>query len=164
MRHSIGLDVAIIVFAGPNIAAFPLERRSNHIVDEAMLIVQASGFKIGLEFLVVDALENIFELAIIGFEDGVLGGEIHRIVHAEAIVKGGPGEILNGLSEVIHAHNDTAVFGKTHYFMLDGFGAIIGGEGEGDGASTGDFEVGGAVLVAKGVTACLLYTSDAADE
>ena len=74
-------------------------------------------------------------------------------MHAEAIVKGGPGEILNGLSEVIHAHNDTAVFGKTHYFMLDGFGAIIGGEGEGDGASTGDFEVGGAVLVATGVTA-----------
>ena len=38
LRHSVGLHIAVIVFARPNKAARPFHSRRDHIVDQAMLI------------------------------------------------------------------------------------------------------------------------------
>ena len=38
LRDDVRLHVAVVVLARPHVAAFPLERRGDHVVDETMLI------------------------------------------------------------------------------------------------------------------------------
>ena len=38
LRDRIGLHVAVVVLARPDIAARPLQRRGHHVVDQAMLV------------------------------------------------------------------------------------------------------------------------------
>ena len=85
LRHRVGLHVAVVVLAGPDIAARPFQRRRDHVVDQPVLVGQiffSSNF--GLELLVEDLLEDVLEAAVIDLEDGVLGREIERIRRGRA--------------------------------------------------------------------------------
>ncbi len=41
LRDGVGLHVAVVVLAGPDIAARPLQRRGDHVVDQAVLVGDA---------------------------------------------------------------------------------------------------------------------------
>src|SRR3984893_18788304 len=57
LRDDVGLDIAVIVLAGPNIAAGPFERRSDHVVDKAMFVGNSSLAERVFEFGFVNFLE-----------------------------------------------------------------------------------------------------------
>ena len=78
LRHHVGLHVAVVVLAGPDEAADPLERRGDHVVDQAVLVGDVRGLELRRELVVEDLLEDVLEAAVIGLEDGVLGREIDR--------------------------------------------------------------------------------------
>src|SRR5581483_9739802 len=59
LRHGVGLYVAVIVLAGPDIAAGPLQRRGDHVVDQPVLVGEALGFEFLLELAVVYVLEDV---------------------------------------------------------------------------------------------------------
>ena len=80
LGDGIGLHVAVVVLAGPHVAARPFERARNHVVDQAVLVGDLALFEFGSELGVEHLLEHILEASVIGFEDGVLGRKIDRIV------------------------------------------------------------------------------------
>src|SRR5690606_23595176 len=84
--------------------------------------------------------------------DGVLGGQVHRPAPAEAIIHAGPGEVADGVVQVVHGHGHTAT-GELEYFVFDALLAVGGFPADGQFAGAGHPEVGGAVLVAEGMTA-----------
>src|SRR3546814_8013248 len=55
LRNRIRLYVAVVIFACPDELAAPLERGSDHVIDQAMLIFRTSCIEFRLEF----ALENL---------------------------------------------------------------------------------------------------------
>ena len=58
-RPGVRLDVAVVILAGPDEFARPLERRGDHVVDQAVFVDDAGGGELVLEaFLLVDFLEG----------------------------------------------------------------------------------------------------------
>ena len=49
LGDGVGLDVAVVVLAGPDVAALPLQRRRDHVVDQAVLVGEARRLEVGLE-------------------------------------------------------------------------------------------------------------------
>ena len=58
LRHRVGLHVAVIILAGPDIAARPFQAGSHHVVDQAVLVYDLPVLEGGLELLLVDLLER----------------------------------------------------------------------------------------------------------
>ena len=73
LRHDVGLHIAVVVLAGPDVAARPLQRGSDHVVDQAVLVGDLLGGELVLELLVEDLLEQLHEAAVILLQDRVLG-------------------------------------------------------------------------------------------
>ena len=110
---------------------------------------------LGLEFLlelaVEDFLEDVLEAAVIGLEDRVLGREIDRVVARQAVIQRRAGEVADRIVEIVHRHRDAGA-GRLEHFVLD-HGAVLADELDRQRALAGELEVGGAVLVAKGMAA-----------
>ena len=102
LRDNVGLDVTIIVFAGPDIAARPFERRCDHVVDQAVFVGDPDGVEPGFEFVLEYLLEQVFEAAIIGLQDRVFGREIDRIFPVQAVIERGTGKITDRIVKIIH--------------------------------------------------------------
>ncbi|CDX59859.1 NADP-dependent isocitrate dehydrogenase (modular protein) [Mesorhizobium plurifarium] len=151
LRHGIRLHVAVIVLAGPHVTARPLQARSDHVVDQAVLVPEFPRLEFGLEFLLVDLLEDILEAAVIGLEDGVLGRQIDWEVAQQAIVQRGAGEFADRFVEIVHGHGDAGAR-RVIDIVLDHL-AVLADELDRQLALAGEAEVGGAILVAEGVTA-----------
>ena len=61
-----------------------------------------SGAKIRLKFFMINVGKNIHKASIVSFENGVLGGEIHRQLTGQAIAKTAAGEIGDGIIHIEH--------------------------------------------------------------
>ena len=95
LRDRVGLHVAVVVLAGPNVAARPLERRRDHVVDQAMLVGDAKRLEPALELGVVDLLEDVLEAAVIDLQNRVLGREIDGVLAQQPEVQRRAGEIAD---------------------------------------------------------------------
>ncbi len=151
LRHRVRLHVAVVVLARPDIAARPLERRGDHVVDQAVLVGDAEAGELRLELGLVDLLEDVLEAAVIGLEDRVLGREIDRILAHQAVVERGAGEVADRIVEIVHRHRDAGA-GELEHLLLD-HRAVVALEPDRQAALAGHLEIGGAVLVAVGVAA-----------
>ena len=151
LRHGVGLHVAVVVLTGPDIAARPLQRRRDHVVDQAMFVGEVLGFEVLLEFGVVDFLEDVLEAAVVDLEDGVLGRQVHRIAARQAVVHRSACKVADGIVQVVHAHRD-ACGGSLENLALD-HRAVLADELHRQHALAGELDVGSAVLVAEGVAA-----------
>ena len=45
LRDGVGLHVTVVVLAGPDVAALPLERGGDHVVDQPVLVGDAGGLE-----------------------------------------------------------------------------------------------------------------------
>ena len=151
LRHRVGLNVAVVVLAGPDIAARPLERGGHHVVDQPVLVPDALLLERGLELLLVDLLEEVLEAPVIGLEDRVLGGQVHRPAEVEPVVQRGPREVEDRGVEVVHGHGHARAR-RVEDLALDHL-AVRALEAEREPAGSGEAEIGRAVLVAIGVAA-----------
>ena len=118
LRDRVGLDVAVIVLARPDIAAGPFEAGRNHVVDQAVFVGAVELGELVLELGVEHFLEDVLEAAVIGLEDRVLGREIDRPFALAAEVERGAREIADRLVEVVHAHGDAGA-GEVEHFVFD---------------------------------------------
>mmetsp|Transcript_23346 Transcript_23346/g.41461 ORF Transcript_23346/g.41461 Transcript_23346/m.41461 type:complete len:385 (+) Transcript_23346:275-1429(+) len=152
LRDDVRLYVTVIVLAGPNEAAGGLEGLSNHVVDETVLVPNAELLEGGLVLGLVDLGEDLEEATVVRLKDGVLGGKVERPLLLNGVLEAGEGESTNGLLGVVHAHGDTGGV-ELIDLVLHGFRSISGGEGHLKLSRAGDTEIGGLVLVTKGVAA-----------
>ncbi len=123
LRHDVGLHVAVVVLAGPDIAARPFHRRRHHVVDQPVLVSELLGGVLVLELLVEHLLEDVLEAAVVDFQDGVLGRQIERIAARQRVVHRGAREIADRVVEIVHGQSD-AGGGRLEHFALDDLAVI----------------------------------------
>jgi len=152
LRHGVRLHIAVVVLARPHELARPLQCRGNHVVDQAVFVDHPLGLELfGEAFGVEHFLKQILEAAIIGFQDGVLGRQIHRPTKVEAVIEAGAGEIADRIVKIVHRHRHAGA-GEIEYVEVD-FGAIIAVKHQPQLAGAGDQRVGGLVLIAERMAA-----------
>ena len=148
----IGLHVAVVVLAGPNELAAPLEGAGDHVVDQAVLILYAGGGELFLEALGIEnLLEQVLEAPVVGLDDRVLGRKVQRPAAIERVVHARAGEVADRIVEVVHRHGDAAGLEVVN-FAIDHL-SVIAFPDEAQLAGAGHEEVGRAVLVAERVAA-----------
>jgi hypothetical protein len=146
------LHVAVVVLAGPHVAALPLQGRGHHVVDQPVLIGDAGGLELILELGVEDLLEQVFEAPVVALHDRVLGREVDGQAAVESVAHRGAREVADRVVEVVHRHRDTAA-GEVVHVELDRVAAVLRREGQRQRPLARHDQVGGAVLVAEGVAA-----------
>ena len=73
--YHIAHNVAVVVFARPDVAALRPDNARHRVVDESVKILQAHFFKGFFVIGFVNLLKNLLERAVVFFAYGVLGGE-----------------------------------------------------------------------------------------
>ncbi len=76
LRQRVGLHVAIVIFARPDKSTVPFQCGRDHVVDQAVLIDNASSLEVCLELVVEDFLKEILEASVISFENGIFGRHV----------------------------------------------------------------------------------------
>lgn len=107
--------------------------------------------KLGGEFLVEHLLEDVFEAAVIGLQDRVLGREIDRNLALQAVVERGAREFGDRFVQVVHGECHAGAR-RVVNVMLDRL-AVFADEFDRELALARELEIGRAVLVAEGVAA-----------
>ena len=154
LRDDIALHISVVVLAGPHDAAVPLDNLGDHVVDQAVLVVDAACLELRLVLLLVHLHEDVLEEAVVLLKDGVLGRQLQRVAAVEGVLEAGGGESLDGLGRVVHAHQAAgALEGVGDGLEGVSGGAIVGDELHDEFAWLVDDGVGGHVLVTVGVTA-----------
>ena len=152
LSNSVGLYVAVVVLAGPDVAALPLHGRSDHVVDEAVLVGEACGVELLFELGLEDLFEDVLEATVVGLEDRVLRREVHGVVARKTVVKACASEVNDGGIEVVLDLSDSVAGGVVD-LKLHGLRAVFGSELYGQLSLALEEEVGSAVLVTESVTA-----------
>ncbi|MNN18816.1 hypothetical protein D3C81_1320350 [compost metagenome] len=151
LSHDVRLHVAVVVLARPDETTRPLDGGGHHVVDQTVFVGQAARLELFGVVGVEHFLEDVLEATVIGFEDGVLGRQIDRVVAGQAVAERGVGEVTDRRVEVVHAHGHTSRR-RLEHFVLDHC-AVFTDELDRQRALAWEQEVRGLVLVAKGVTA-----------
>merc|ERR550539_546232 len=128
LSDDIGLDITVVVLAGPDEAAAGLDGVGDHVIDETMLIPKISSLELSSVVLIVDLLEDILEATVVSFKNSVLGRHVTRIISGESILHASVGEAIDGLIGVVHAHQDTWSW-EVEHFEICGLRSILRLEG-----------------------------------
>jgi len=153
LGERVGLDVSVVVLAGPDESSLGLEALGDHVVDESVLVPDALRVESGLVLGLVDFFEDVLESSVVSLHDRVLGRHVEWPLLLERHLEGGFGETGDRLVGVVHAHQDTSLIFEVKNFHGFGGGSVGGGEDDFELAGLGGDVIGGAVLVAKSVTA-----------
>ncbi len=151
LSNRVGLNIAVIVLTSPDEFAVPFECGGYHVIDQAVLVSDACLGEFLFEFGFEHFFEEIFEAAIIGFHDGVFGGEVNWPLAVQTVIHRCAGKIADRIVEVVHRHRDARTF-KFEHIEIDIL-AICAFKDEAQLARSRDQRVGGAVLVTKSMTA-----------
>ena len=107
MSNEVGLNITIVVFAGPDVASLSLDDLGDHIVDKSVLVPEFLGFEFLLIGGFVDVLEDILEPAVVSLEDGVFGGHVQGVVPLKGVFEAGVGEGFDGAVVVEHEESNS---------------------------------------------------------
>ena len=143
-------DVAVIVLAGPDVAALAADDPGHGVVDEGVEVGQTQLFKLRLVPGLVLLFKDLLEVPVVDLSDGVLGGEPQVLLGVDGVLETGPGEGTDGGILVVGAlpHGGTV-------HLLDYHGLLFTRDTpEGHGALTRlvSVEIHALVHVAVGVT------------
>jgi hypothetical protein len=97
LSQTITLHIPIIIFTGPHIPSIRFHHISHHIVNKTMFIPKVQCFKLSFIFFLVEIFENIFEITVIFFEDGIFGAQVKRILARKRVFKTGFCKIFDRL-------------------------------------------------------------------
>jgi len=151
LSNNIGLDITIVVLTRPNKASLALEHLSDEIIDESVLVVNASGDEFFLVVSLIDILKDFHEEAVIFLQDRVFSGEFEGHATVEGVSHAGACKGFDRFVCVEHANVAASVF-KVHDLLRNDITAIIGSECDVDFASFGHDVVLAPVLVTESVS------------
>lgn len=137
---------------GDDVATVTLDHLGDHIVNQAVLVPDASSLKVLLVLGVVDLLEDVLELSVICLQDGVLGAHVERQLLVERKLERRVRKALDRLGCVVLGLSNTSL--RRVVVDLDDLGlAALGCEDHLERALTLNDAVLCAVLVTERVTA-----------
>lgn len=163
MGHDVGLDVTVVVLEGEDETSVGFDHLGNEVIDEAMLVPELVGVEVFLVLGLEDLLEEVFEVAVVLLEDGVLGAEHEGHFPHECVGEGLVGEVDDGLVGVVHAETNTALASEVEDGSAD-WSAVVGSEDELELSRLVELHVLALVLVSIGVPADDDGVSPAGDE
>ena len=102
-RDHIAHNVAVVVFARPDVAALRLHHTRYRVVDQRIEVGDACFFKSIRIFCVKDFLHDILEGMVIFFGNGILGGKPEILFCIQRIGKAASRKALDGAGEVMHS-------------------------------------------------------------
>ena len=70
--HNVGLDISIIILAGPQETSLTLYHVCHHIIDQSVLIPELSALKFRAVFTLINVLEDVLEATIILLQNCIL--------------------------------------------------------------------------------------------
>ena len=105
-RHHIAHHISVIVFAGPDIAAFGLHHPRPRIIDQRVEIGDPGLLKRFFVLRIVDFLENIFKRMVILFRNGILGCKPQILLCVQRIIETTSCKTFYGCIDIVHALND----------------------------------------------------------
>ena len=100
-RDHVAHHVAVVVFAGPNVAAFTANHARNGVVDQRVEVFNADFFKLLFIFRVVNFLENILKAVVVGLRNRVFCRKPQVLLHAQRVIKAGACKALNALINIM---------------------------------------------------------------
>ena len=151
LGNDVGLDITIVVLASPDEATAGFDHVGDHVVDKTVLVPETSSLELCLVGGLVDLLEDVLEATIVLLEDGVLGGQVARVVAGEGVLHARVGEAVDGIVSVVHAEHDTGTL-EVEDLEVSGLRAILRGESHIELTWNLGAEVSGSVLIAKSVS------------
>jgi len=116
-----------------------------------MLVPETGGLELGFVRSLVDFSKDILKATIVLLEDGVLGGQIARVVSVKSVLHAGVSESSDGIVGIVHAEHDTRSLEVVH-FEAGWLGAIFWGEGHVELAWHLRAEISGFILITEGVS------------
>ena len=149
LGDGVGLDISVVVLAGPDKFPVPFEGRSHHVINQAVFIDGALGVHALFEFRLVDFFENVLETAVVLFENGVFGGQVQGPTFEQSLVKTGSGKASYGFFGIVHGHSHPIALVLVNLPFLDL--AILTLKTHGQFSLALDHHVGGPVLVSEGM-------------
>ena len=150
MSDGIGLNVSVVIFTSPDKSTVPFHSSSDHIIDQAVLISDASGFKFIFEFVLKYFLKNIFKTTVISFHDGVFGRKVKRPTFIKSSVHTRSCKSKNRRFNIVHAHCNT-FFLEIINLPRSRITAVLWRKGHGEFTLSSNHRIGGFVLIAKSV-------------
>jgi len=107
LGNNVGLDITIIVLAGPYETTVGLDTVCNHIINESVFVPQLLAFIFLLVCGLINLLENVLKSAIIFLQYGVLSTQIQWISSVQSIFETGMSKGCDTFVSVVHCHIDT---------------------------------------------------------
>ena len=150
LRDGVRLHVAVVVLAGPYEAAVPFQRRSDHVVDQPVFVDQSQLVHPLLVVVAVDLFENVFETAVVFFQNRIFRAQVQWPFLAEGHVETGVSETADRRVGVVHAQRHAVALEIVH-FPRPAL-SVLAGEGHGQLAGAFRNDVRRAVLIAESVT------------
>jgi hypothetical protein len=103
LRDRVGLHIAVVVLAGPHEATLALESIGNHVIDQAMLVPDASLLVLWLVLGLVDLLEDVLEATVVRLQDGVLGRKVHGPLLVQRVLEAAVRKVTDRLQQINHS-------------------------------------------------------------
>ena len=152
MSKTITLNITVVIFAGPNVSTLRFDHVSNHIIDQSVFVPDLLGFEFRLVSFFINLLEDIFESAIVLFQDGVFGGHVQWVFSFKGELETAVSKTLNALINIVHTQTDTTFSFELEHFhsLLFSFSVL---ENEFESSWSVDDKICGFVLVAECVSA-----------
>ena len=127
LSDDVRLYVTVVVLQRHYVPSGGLHHLSDHVVNEAVFIPDLFFLKQRGVLAVVDRLEDIFEAAVVGFKDGVLGGEVQREGFIESELEARVCKAGNGGCGIVLCLGHAAAVPILEFKDLDSLGLAAGG-------------------------------------
>ena len=97
-------------------------------------------------------MEDVFESSVVFLQDGIFCGEVQRVVPFQSVSEAALGKLVYALVGVVHRKSDASLPLEFEHFGCFRF-AVFALENHLEGSWLAYHEIGGSVLITKGVSA-----------
>ena len=95
--------VAVVVLAGPDVTAAVFDHPGYRVVDETVFIFQPGVPELFHILLHEHLLENLPEIPVVDFGNGVLGGKNQILLHIQGVGHTAAGKAADGVVQIVDA-------------------------------------------------------------
>jgi len=151
LSDDIRLDITVVVLASPDETTFGFNHICDHIINQSVFVPDTVGFEFSLVGFFVDLGKDVLESTIVLLEDGVLGGQVKRVLSADGILEASVSKFTDRFVSVVHTETNTTA-GVVEDFVLLGFTSILRSESDFEFAWLVDNEVSSSVLITESMS------------